>query len=406
MLRKISALIFAICLVVSAVSCGNNEVYEEYDYSYRYDMVPGIDYLDASEFEEARDSFEGLIEDDPLYSDAYIGLAKAYECLGRVDEAMSVLEEGFYNTKDSRLSGMANELNASGKLPDIEKLLSDTDGEPGETQDAVFFNELSSEPMVIEDKKLEEALRLLLEKPDGDICPKDFAGIYDLDLTGLGITDITPLSALTTLRTLYLGKNEITDLTPLSKLTRLTRLNINDNQIGDLSPLKNLTGLTNLVAGWNPADSVEPLSELKELTALTIDSTRITDITPLTKLTGLTKLSIGKNRISDLSPLKNLTALTVLYADNIGADSVEPLSGLKELKELVLSYNKITDIKPLGSLTALETLCLDNNGITDITPLRNLTSLKKLQLKNNNIPDTSPLEGLKELKQLDISPEY
>ena len=34
MRRKISALIFAVCLAVSAASCGNNEVYEEYDYSY------------------------------------------------------------------------------------------------------------------------------------------------------------------------------------------------------------------------------------------------------------------------------------------------------------------------------------------------------------------------------------
>lgn len=158
-----------------------------------------------------------------------LGLAKAYECLGLIDEAMSVIEEGFYNTKDSRLVDMANELNVSGTLPRIRKLLSEPVEEPvdesAETQNAIF-NELSSETMVIEDEKLEEALRLLLEKPDGDICLKDFAGMYELNLTELGITDITPLKNLTSLKKLQLKNNNIPDTSPLKELKELKQLDI------------------------------------------------------------------------------------------------------------------------------------------------------------------------------------
>ncbi len=64
-----------------------------------------------------------------------------------------------------------------------------------------------------------------------------------LDLSYNRIVDVSPLTALTRLQSLYLGSNEIVDLEPLTALTGLSKLELNNNQIEDISPLIANTGL-------------------------------------------------------------------------------------------------------------------------------------------------------------------
>eukprot|EP01051_Picozoa_sp_SAG22_P030645 SAG22_NODE_11995_length_460_cov_1.168975_1_plen_69_part_01 len=52
--------------------------------------------------------------------------------------------------------------------------------------------------------------------------------------------------------TLGLGDNQITDLAPLSALTSLTGLGLDGNQITDLAPRKSLTKLRALYLDNNP----------------------------------------------------------------------------------------------------------------------------------------------------------
>eukprot|EP01051_Picozoa_sp_SAG22_P013432 SAG22_NODE_1503_length_4277_cov_18.029440_4_plen_136_part_00 len=54
----------------------------------------------------------------------------------------------------------------------------------------------------------------------------------------------SPLSAMTSLTTLFLRDNQITDIAPLSAMTSLTILFLRDNQITDIAPLSTLTLLT------------------------------------------------------------------------------------------------------------------------------------------------------------------
>ncbi|MGC3953189.1 MAG: leucine-rich repeat domain-containing protein [Propionicimonas sp.] len=66
---------------------------------------------------------------------------------------------------------------------------------------------------------------------------KRFPALKLLGLENLGITDITPLAALTNLEYLYLARNRISDLTPLAKLSKLTYLSLQENRILDASPV-------------------------------------------------------------------------------------------------------------------------------------------------------------------------
>eukprot|EP01051_Picozoa_sp_SAG22_P013795 SAG22_NODE_1589_length_4048_cov_68.361611_2_plen_61_part_00 len=51
---------------------------------------------------------------------------------------------------------------------------------------------------------------------------------------------------------MWLNNNQITELAPLSALTSLAHLVLQDNQITDLAPLAALTSLTSLDLGGNP----------------------------------------------------------------------------------------------------------------------------------------------------------
>ncbi|MCJ7808381.1 MAG: leucine-rich repeat domain-containing protein, partial [Dehalococcoidia bacterium] len=80
-----------------------------------------------------------------------------------------------------------------------------------------------------------------------------------LDLVYNQISDISPLSSLTSLTELYLHHNPISDISPLSSLTNLTHLDLVYNQISDISPLSSLTSLTELYLIGNQISDIEPL---------------------------------------------------------------------------------------------------------------------------------------------------
>jgi len=104
--------------------------------------------------------------------------------------------------------------------------------------------------------------------------------VTELGLVGNRISDLTPLSELTNLRSLNLIGNQITDITPLSSLTNLGgdygALDLSDNKITDIKPLSNLTKLQ-----W-----------------LSLDNNQITDLTPLYSLTNLNFITLHGNPIT------------------------------------------------------------------------------------------------------------
>jgi len=88
-----------------------------------------------------------------------------------------------------------------------------------------------------------KAIGAALGKSPSELTQTDLAKVEKLDLFGAGITDISPVAALTGLKRLNIFGNKIYDLTALTGLTLLEVLYASENKIADLTPLAGLTRL-------------------------------------------------------------------------------------------------------------------------------------------------------------------
>ena len=205
------------------------------------------------------------------------------------------------------------------------------------------------------------------------------------------ISDLSPLSGLNSLTTLYLSNNSISDVAVLSNLTNLTNLDLSRNDISDVSALSGLNSLRWLFLDNNSISDVAALSGLNSLTMLYLQSNSISDVSALSGLNSLTTLYLTVNSISDVSALSNLTSLRALVLDSNSISDVAALSGLNSLEQLWLGYNSISDVAALSNLNSLTSLILDGNSISDVAALSNLNSLRWLILSDNSISDIAPL---------------
>ena len=256
--------------------------------------------------------------------------------------------------------------------------------------------------------------------------------LEELDLKANAIKDLTPLSPLVNLQTLYLeygtshNKRNILkhgetplDLTPLASLKKLQKLHLTGNVITNLTPLASLKNLRTLIlhniafpesapdttTQYSRKLDLTPLSNLTNLEEIHISANpNIENFTPLSSLINLRLLNLSESNVKDITFLSSLTNLEELYLIQNEIKDIAPLSGLKKLQKLYLFHNReIEDIKPLSALTKLQKLFLGNNQIKDVTPLSSLTNLQELELWENQITDVTPLSSLNNLLVLNLN---
>lgn len=87
----------------------------------------------------------------------------------------------------------------------------------------------------------------------------DCVNLQMLDLSGIGISELSPLSKLKSLQELNLQDNPISVIYDLSVLTKLRRLNLSKNRIFDIFPLQQLGQLEHLNLAQNKIKDIEPL---------------------------------------------------------------------------------------------------------------------------------------------------
>ena len=240
--------------------------------------------------------------------------------------------------------------------------------------------------------------------------------LVKLTLSDQQITDLTPLAGLTNLESLNLSLNQIADLTPLAGLTKLWYLDLDWNNVTDLTPLAGMTDLGVLWLSGSPVTSVAPLFGMADLYLLDLSSTQfsnlaqlpmltsliylflsgnaLTDLNPLSGMTGLGTLDLSMNQISDITPLSGMIHLTDLDLSDNAIIELDALSGMTDMMNLQLSHNAISDLDALSGMTDLWSLGLVDNAITDLTPLSGLTDVGLLYLDDNQITDLTPLGGL------------
>ncbi len=163
-------------------------------------------------------------------------------------------------------------------------------------------------PVYFADLNLKAAVEGVLWTSDP--TPDDMLGLTSLPVEAKGITDLTGLEYAKNLEELWIRWNHISDLSPLSGLTSLRLLDAHGNDvISDLSPLSGLTQLETLVLRDNHISDISALSSLTNLRYLYVEWNQISDISALSGMTEMREITIEYNSITDISPLLGLTNL-------------------------------------------------------------------------------------------------
>ena len=134
------------------------------------------------------------------------------------------------------------------------------------------------------------------------------------------LSNLEPLTALVSLRSLSLGCHSVQDLSPLAGLVELTRLDLRVNRVADLSPLSGMRKLAWIDLQVNPVDSLEVMGAWPELTFLRADWSRVQDLRPAflhrSRGTSLTTLNLGE------TCTRNLQVPSAGYVDWLRAQGV------------------------------------------------------------------------------------
>jgi hypothetical protein len=222
-----------------------------------------------------------------------------------------------------------------------------------------------------------------------------------LRIGGSDVVDLTPLSALTTIRDQFQIRqtNHLTDLEGLSALTSVGSEQTSAAgafDIFDNEGLISLNGLSGLVSVGGP---------------LTIsDNPALTSLDGLSSLTSVSGLGIGNNdSLTDLSGISALVSGSVPWSIGIGGnDALTNLDGLSSLTRvggsLSITHNyALVNLDGLSALTSVERE-FDLRGNTTLVDLEGLSSLRSvggtLQIIGNSA--LTSLDGLSALTSVKL----
>lgn len=276
-----------------------------------------------------------------------------------------------------------------------------------------------------------------VEEEDQDIS---FGGVTfntevaELNLSGMGLQNISALSNCKNLQRLDLSGNSITDLSPLMDLPLLQWLNISNNAVSDLRPLMGMSSIRFLNASGNYISSTVPLGNMTGLTELHLSDNSIYDFSGLKKLRSLQTLGLANTNLTNegllsLIDLTNLSSLNIENNTSLTRDAVQTLESnlyscritYSELSYMVyidnyaldgdsvnidLSGLNIFDISALSQFSNPETINLSRNNISNIYVFQSASNrllIKSLDLSYNALSDITPLASLSNLEYLDLS---
>lgn len=278
---------------------------------------------------------------------------------------------------------------------------------------------------------LEQAVRVELDKPEGIITPEDLERVERLAVVGqnlLGeeqdydcrvfgyvdgvpqldephgdISDLSLLSRMPNLKTLYLCQQEIEDVSPLAGLP-LEELYLADNYITDLSPLETLSGLQVLCLGGNPVYDLTPISSLSRLLELNLDSMdgTVDSLAPLARL-HLCQLRLCNQfpADGDWSTLRTLNEVEELWLWHPPAKALEVLPDMRSLRSLSIGDLKSENLHLLCSVE-LDSLSLF--GVTgSLDGLEQMEDLRWMDLAELEGVSLEPVAALKQLNFLSLN---
>lgn len=140
--------------------------------------------------------------------------------------------------------------------------------------------------------------------------------LRSLDIESPTFHDTSVLAGKPSLTLVYLIGTQASDLHPLADATQLETLQLSQSSaVRDLSPLQALTGLKTLGLSHTDVADLGPLAQLEQLESLNLTNTKVADLRPLGRLANLQRVEIARTSVTDLSPLRTCRRLTSIDFD-------------------------------------------------------------------------------------------
>lgn len=197
------------------------------------------------------------------------------------------------------------------------------------------------------------------------------------------ITDLTPLSELTEIRSLDCSKTNVADIMPIRNHNKIKELNISDTKVTDISNLKYANIVQNFKADNIRIKDISIVSFFKDLNNLSMSNTDVENISSLAGCLNLTSLNISGTKVSDLTPLANLSKLYDLDISNTAVTDISSLQNLINLHFLNIDGAQITDLSEITGLEKLNEINFSNTKVSDLMPLNKMSRLNRIYCDNS-----------------------
>lgn len=241
---------------------------------------------------------------------------------------------------------------------------------------------------------IEEAVRLMLEKPQGFLTEQDLQGVTELYIVGQGA--YTTRDACYAAREKWHEEGErrgpVVSVEDLARMPNLETVHIFGEHIADISPLENLSRLKELELGYNDIADLSVLAGKQELSFLGLSGSPLQDISVLRDCPALDSLDLrgtGSGYAGGI--LAEMGDFRILDIAN-GTDAYRYL-GNKTIDILKLDGPKMKDLECIRD-TAVRELYIDYSGITDITALEGRGDIVYLNMEGCFIRDLSVLSTM------------
>lgn len=205
---------------------------------------------------------------------------------------------------------------------------------------------------------------------------------------------------------LCLTNRRIQDFSFLTKLQKLESICFHISEIKDLSVVSHLRNLHTLFLGHTQVKYLKPIRNHLSLEKLYLHNSLVSDLRPIKNLINIHDLTLSNTNIKSLKSIVNLSNLNRLHLHKLKINDFKPLSSLFGLENLSLEESNISDLNILSTLPKLRELNLSGTLIQDWTPLAKLNSLKKLYLRDCKFLTLDSLLQLPELEELELSKEF
>ncbi|KAB1996427.1 hypothetical protein ERO13_D13G201000v2 [Gossypium hirsutum] len=199
------------------------------------------------------------------------------------------------------------------------------------------------------------------------------------------IESISSWDSLSGLEELVLRDNKLMKVPDVSLFKKLLVFDVSFNEITSLHGMSKVSStLKELYVSKNEVTKMEEIDHLHELQILELGSNRLRVMENLQNFTKLEELWLGRNRIKAI----NLCGLKYIKKISLQSNRLTSMIGLEEcvaLEELYLSHNGISKMEGLSTLVNLRVLDVSSNKLTSVNDVQNLTRLEDLWLNDNQI---------------------